>query len=136
MSRKASGTEKEKLGKAKGQMKKGEYAPAELTTTWDRFPGIADDLPTLAAEYILKNQEIAAAEKRKSELKNEIETIQAECREKVLAGDFFVVERVTAHSPRKLSETKLLENGVNLDTINKSYEGGVKYEYTQVRSRD
>lgn len=126
LSRKPSKTEERMLAQSRKD---------NLTPMWEQFPGLADDLPTKAAEYISLNAQIKECESRKEELKLEIEAIRLACQEEAISGDFFVVERVKSHSPKKLSADKLVEHGVELDVIDECYVGGTEYEYTQVRLR-
>lgn len=124
--------------------------------SWDRFAdtfeGLVDpdsgeptDLPTLAAEYLTLNQTTTEGEKRKKALRDLLKPRIDITGEKLISGEFFVVERVTSHTNRSLSAQKLLDWGVTfpdipegltpMDIINECYDGGVEYSYLTFRVR-
>lgn len=133
MTRKPSASEREKIGKKERtiDMEKA----ANLAPVWEQFPGIADDLPVLAAEYISINQQVKELEDRKKEIRELVETIHQTADEPVIAGDFFVCEMVTSHTAKKVDPKLLLQHGVSMETIDASYTGGTPFKYLQVRSR-
>jgi len=104
--------------------------------SWDRFPGAADNLPVLAAEYLALNEQVKELELRKKELREAVEEIHLNLEETSIRGDFFLSEVVSTRTGRKLSPTKLLERGVHMNIIEESYEGGEPYTYLRISARE
>lgn len=103
-----------------------------MAPSWDRLGGLADSLPDLAAEYLVISAQIRELEARKTEIRKMIETIIIESCEPDIRGDFFLVETVVSHRPKRLSETKLLEAGIEMEVIEYAREGGEEYTYVKV----
>lgn len=104
--------------------------------SWDRFPGIMDEMPLLAAEYLALNTQAAEIEQRKKEIREWCEAKLLDVGEPIIQGDFFVTETITSHRPKKLSPERLLGHGVKLDVINGSYEGGDAYTYVKISLKE
>ena len=98
----------------------------------ERFPGILDDMPALAAEYLTLNEEAARIEKRKKEIRDWVEEKLVEVTEPIVQGDFFVAEVITSHKPKRISPERLLENGVQMAIIEDSYIGGEDFHYIKI----
>lgn len=130
MVRKASGTEKDKMKRMVDM-----DTAANLAPSYEQLPGLADELPNLAGEYLGINEQIAVLDKRKKEIQATVKAIHAEAEAPIITGDFFVCEMVTSHTTRKLDPKLLLTKGVAIDVIESAYTGGEAFQYLQIRPR-
>ena len=102
----------------------------------DRFLGIAEDAPELAAEYLSLNKEVARLEARKKDIRDRMDEILGEAEVPAMQGEFWIAQVVTSHRAKKISATKLLEEGVNIEVINACYEGGEPYAYITITAKE
>lgn len=130
----------EKPAEKKAKAKSTKARNTELTEadapSCDRFPGIMDNLPELAAEYLSLNIEVNNIEARKKQIREIVEDMHANAQEPVVQGDFFVSEVVFSHSPKKLSPTRLLENGVAMGIIEDSYDPVNEFSYIKISAKE
>lgn len=126
-------------GKEKELIKKGGGATSKVDEAkivdWEQLPGLADDLPGLAAEYLALNEQAKGIDARKKELQEAIKAVHTAATLDVIGGDFFVCEMVTSHKPKKLDKMLLLECGVDMEVIDACMAGGEEYTYLTVRPR-
>lgn len=101
--------------------------------SWDRFGGLMDNFPDIAAEYLALNAEASRIVERKKELATELEFALSKAKEDRVRGEFFTVERVKSHHPKKISTLKLMECCVDQEVIDYCTEGGDEYYYVTVK---
>ena len=128
--------------KRRTQSRRKELTEADAPSV-ERFPGIlvgredgVDDMPTLSAEYLSLHAEGTRIEARKKEIREIFEGMLVEAGEAIVQGDFFVTEVVTSHSPKKLSDTRLLEEGVNIEVINNCWVGGEEFCFIKISAKE
>jgi len=132
--RKITASEK-KAKAAKTQSRTKELTESDAPSV-ERFPGLLDDMPELAAEYLSLNAEGSKIEARKKEIREQFEEMLLSAGEPIVQGDFFVTEVVTSHKAKKLSPEKLLEHGVKMPVIEACYEGGEEFSYIKVSAKE
>lgn len=128
----------------------GDEVTEDVAPSWDRFPGTSivveedddtettytmNDLPALAAEYLTLGQEVKEREARKKSIQMITEGLLREAEGKEVQqvrGDFFLASRYLTHAPDKISDTRLLEQGVEMEVIEAATVKGKEYYVTKI----
>lgn len=135
--RKATAGEKAAL-KKKANGANGGYEPKVKPMRAEEFedsiPGFKDLLDEYGREYRDIIAQVKKLEDRRRELSDVLYHLIREAHWDSIIGDGYQLVRVDA-SRITLSETKLLENGVGIDTIEKS-RVRMEYDYVQVLAHD
>ena len=133
--RKATGSEKKAIKKAKASGNGFAEAKVEQESTAvpiETFPDLQDVMDEYCHEYREIAEHMRILEERRKELSDVIMQLVLESRVDSIVGDNYHVVKVT-QTRRPLSETKLVELGVDPDVI-AAAKGEVVTTYLQVRA--